>query len=158
MSSSREGFNPNPPCVRPCMNVHEDIYGAYILLRSESPSSMCAKLRTVAASNNRDHEPQSLLLLLVHATYIYCCSSRTSRSWWITRLTQRHPRGCTIIPSFLQRSASIAHSFVKAAPGTAFHILVTAPFCCDRKAQAACAQSFALWQQATIEIMRHNLS
>jgi len=23
-------------------------------------------------------------------------------------------------------------------------------FCCDRKARAACAQSFALWQQATI--------
>ena len=25
--------------------------------------------------------------------------------------------------------------------------------CCDRKSQAACAQSFAPWQQATIEIM-----
>jgi len=33
-------------------------------------------------------------------------------------------------------------------------MLVTAPFCCDRKSRAACAQSFALWQQATIEIMR----
>ena len=36
----------------------------YILLRSESPSSMCAKLRTVAASNNRDHAPQSLCYCL----------------------------------------------------------------------------------------------
>jgi len=27
------------------------------LLRSESPSGMCAKLHTVAASNNRDHTP-----------------------------------------------------------------------------------------------------
>ena len=26
-------------------------------------------------------------------------------------------------------------------------------FCCDRKSRAACAQSFAPWQQATIEIM-----
>jgi len=25
--------------------------------------------------------------------------------------------------------------------------------CCDRKSRAACAQSFAPWQQATIEIM-----
>jgi len=25
-------------------------------------------------------------------------------------------------------------------------------YCCDRKARAACAQSFALWEQATIEI------
>jgi len=33
------------------------------LLRSESPSSKCAKLHTVAANNNRDHMPWSL----------YCC-------------------------------------------------------------------------------------
>jgi len=30
--------------------------------------------------------------------------------------------------------------------------------CCDRKARAASAQSFTLWQQATIEIMRRNQS
>ena len=30
--------------------------------------------------------------------------------------------------------------------------------CCDRKARAACAQCFALWQQATIEIMHRNHS
>jgi len=95
-----------------------------ILLRSEIPSSMCAKLRTVAASNNRDHPTRSLsssslastinclpgsqallevthqdhsigitLLLLVRATYISFCSSRTSRSWWIIQSTQHHRRG-----------------------------------------------------------------
>jgi len=37
-------------------------------------------------------------------------------------------------------------------------ILVTAPFCCDRKSRAACAQSFAPWQQATIEITRRDHS
>ena len=31
-------------------------------LRSEIPSAMCAKLRTMAANNNRVHAPQSLLL------------------------------------------------------------------------------------------------
>jgi len=64
----------------------------FVLLRSEIPSGMCAKLRTVATSNNRDHArklpprtpvimfnrshvnigraftPQSLLLLLTRAT------------------------------------------------------------------------------------------
>jgi len=30
------------------------------MMRSESPSGICAKLRTVAASNNRDHMPWSL--------------------------------------------------------------------------------------------------
>ena len=34
------------------------------------------------------------LLLLVCATYIWCCSSRTSRSWWITQSTQHHRRDC----------------------------------------------------------------
>jgi len=36
-----------------------------------------------------------------------------------------------------------------------FHSTVV---CCDRKSRAAYEQSFALWQQATIEIMRRNLS
>jgi len=30
--------------------------------------------------------------------------------------------------------------------------------CCDRKSRAACAQNFAPLQQATMKIMRHNLS
>jgi len=38
------------------------------------------------------------------------------------------------------------------------HILVTAPFCCNRKSRAACAQSSTLWQQATIEITRRDHS
>jgi len=66
----------------------------HTVLRSEIPSGMCAKLRTVAASNNRDHArnlslrtlvvtfnlsqvnisrattSQSLLLLLVRATHM----------------------------------------------------------------------------------------
>jgi len=130
---------------------------------------------TLAASNNRDHVPQSLstyasmfnhsqvsigrdampqslyYYLFVPHIYIYgCCSSCTSRlSWWITHLTQCQRRGCNNIPSFLQRTTQIACFFVKAAH---LHILVTAPFCCDRRAQAACAQSFTLRQEVTTEI------
>jgi len=58
--------------------------------------------RTLVITCNRSHvnigrtsTPRSLSLL-VHATYIYCCSSRTSRSWWITQSTQRQRRGCNI--------------------------------------------------------------
>ena len=68
-----------------------------ILLRSEIPSGMCAKLRTVAASNNRDHASQSLLLLLARATHIYFFSLRTSRSLWITQSKQHHRRGCNTV-------------------------------------------------------------
>jgi len=35
-------------------------------LRSEIPSGMCAKLRTVAASNNRDHPTRSLYYCHLH--------------------------------------------------------------------------------------------
>jgi len=52
-----------------------------ILLRSESPSSICAKLRTVIASNNRDHTPRSLYYCLF-APRIYSFSLRTFCSWW----------------------------------------------------------------------------
>jgi len=33
---------------------------SFVVLRSEIPSGICAKLRTVAASNNRDHLTRSL--------------------------------------------------------------------------------------------------
>jgi len=47
-----------------------------ILLRSEILSSMCAKLRTVAASNNRDHLTRSLYYcLFTPHIYIYLFSS-----------------------------------------------------------------------------------
>jgi len=36
------------------------------LLRSESPSGKCAKLYAVAASNNKDHAPQSLFTYASH--------------------------------------------------------------------------------------------
>jgi len=127
---------------------------ACMLLRSEIPSGTCAKLRTVAASNNRVHMPWSLYycLFALHI-YVWCCSSRTSRSWWITHLTQHQRRGCNNIPSFLQRTAPIARSLCEGWTRHNLHILVTAPFCCDRKSRVASAQSFAPWQQATIEIM-----
>ena len=48
------------------------------------------------------------LLLLVRATYAWCCSSRTSHLWWNTHSTQHHRRGCNNIPSFLQRSGEVA--------------------------------------------------
>jgi len=155
----------------------------HLLLRSEIPSRMYAKLRTVAASNNRDHLTRSLLssplastinclpgsqallefthqdhsfgitlLLLVRTTHIYFCSLHTSRSWWITQSMQHHRRDCNNIPSFLQRTTPITRSLCEGWTRHDLHILVTAPFCCDRKSRAACAQSFAPWQQATIEI------
>jgi len=108
-----------------------------IMLRSEILSGMCAELRTVAASDNRDHPTRSLssspftstinyspglqallevthqdhsigitLLLLVRATYIYFCSSRTSRSWWITQSTQRHRRGCNIHNFYFEKAGN----------------------------------------------------
>jgi len=71
---------------------------------------------------------------------------------------QHQPIGCNNIPSFLQQTAPIAHSFCEGCSQHNLHILVTAPFCCDREAQAASVQIFTLWQQATIEITRQDHS
>jgi len=65
-----------------------------ILLRSETPERHVRKASHLAASNNMSSHAMITLLLLVRATYIFCCSSRTSRSWWITQSTQRQRRGC----------------------------------------------------------------
>ena len=60
--------------------------------RLEIPSGKCAKLRTVAASNNRDHMPWSLLLL-VRATYMYGVVLRANPVL-IVHSTQRQQRSC----------------------------------------------------------------
>jgi len=61
----------------------------------ESPSGKCAKLHTVAASNNRDHMPCHSIIACSCHIYIYrCYSSRTSRSRWIAYSTQHQLGGC----------------------------------------------------------------
>jgi len=81
------------------------------VLQLENLSGKCAKLHTVAASNNRDHMSWSLYYCLF-APHIYgCYSLGTSHSWWIAHSTQHQPKGYNNIPSFLQWTASIACSF-----------------------------------------------
>jgi len=71
----------------------------YTLVTIGNPSGKCARIRTVAASNNRVHMPWSLnyCLFASHTVYVWCCSSCTSRSWSITHSTQRHRRGCNTL-------------------------------------------------------------
>jgi len=114
------------------------------VLRSESPSGKCAKLHTLAASNNRDHLTRSLY---------YCLFAPHNLTF------NAMPAGrCNNISSFSQWTALIARSFCEGCTSHDLHILATAAFCCDRKAQAANAQSFTLWQQATMEITQQDHS
>ena len=53
---------------------------------------MCKALHR-GSKQQESSRPVITLLLLVHATYIYYYSSRTSRSWRITQSVQRHRRG-----------------------------------------------------------------
>jgi len=90
------------------------------LLRSESSNGMCAKLRTVAASNNRDHAPQSLYYCLfaphicgvVLRAHLLCGESHI----------QRNASGevTTTFPAFYNEPRRSHVLFVKAAPGTTF--------------------------------------
>jgi len=65
------------------------VLGWCIVLSSESASGKCAKLHTVAASNNRDHPTRSLCYCLFAPRKYRCYFSRTSLLWWIARSTQR---------------------------------------------------------------------
>ena len=67
-------------------------------------------------------------------------------------------RRCNNIPSFYNKQHRSHVLFAKSAPGMTLNIQVTAPFCCDWKAQVANAQSFTLWQQATIQITQWDRS
>ena len=94
---------------------------------------MCAKLHTVAASNNRVHLTRSLYYWLFAPRIYGCCSSCIFRSWWTTHSVQRQKRGCNNNPSFLQWIAPIVLSFCESFTQQDLHILVTAPFCYNRK-------------------------
>ena len=64
-----------------------------LLLRSEIPSGMCAKLRTVAASNNRDHPMRSLSSSLFASTIN--CSPDSQALLEVTH--QDHSIGITLL-------------------------------------------------------------
>jgi len=89
----------------------------------------------------------NVVLFFAHIPFMVNHMFNTTPTEWL----QQHPL-------LLQRTAPIACSFYKSFTQHDLHILVTAPFCCDRKDQMACAQSFTLWQQATIEITCHDHS
>jgi len=112
---------------------------------------MCAKLHTVVANNNRVHLTRSLYYCLF-APYIYGVVLCTHSVYGELRISaQRQRSGRNNIPSFSQQTAPITRSLCEGWTWRDLHILVTAPFYCDRKARATCVQSFTLWQQATIE-------
>jgi len=60
---------------------------ANLLFRSESRRGMCAKLRTVAASSNRNNTPWSFCYCLFAPRIYGCYSKLTSRLWWIAHST-----------------------------------------------------------------------
>ena len=111
----------------------------------KSQSGMCAKLRTVAASNNRVHALQSLYYCLF-APRMYIVVLRTHPVCGESHIQCNATRevATTSPPSFLQWTAPIARSLCEGWTRHDLHILVTAPFCWDWKARAACAESFTL--------------
>jgi len=126
---------------------------SFILLRSEIQSDMCAKLRTVAACNNRDYPTRSLYYCLI-APHTYFCSSRTSHLWWITQSTQHHWRGCNNIPFFLQRTTPIVRSLCEGWTPHDLHILVTAPFCWRVSHSVAHKHELWIWFTLSYAMMK----
>ena len=89
------------------------------MLRSESPSGKRAKLRTVAASNDRDHAPRSLYYCLF-APRIYSVFFANT-TFVVNRAFQRNASGvvATSLPSYNEPHRSHVLC-VKAEPGTTF--------------------------------------
>jgi len=94
-----------------------------LLLQSEIPSGMRAKLRTVAASNNRDHAPRSLYLCLFG--HLYMGVVLRAHSIRGKPRIQRNVNGevATTVTTYLPFCNEPHRSHVvcvKAAPGTTF--------------------------------------
>ena len=97
--------------------VHDS---SVVLLRSEIPSGICAKLRTVAASNNRDHPTRSFYYcLFAPHPYIVVLRARPIRG---ESHNQRNTTGevATTSPPFYNEPHRSHVLCVKADPGTTF--------------------------------------
>jgi len=134
------------------------LISAELPCRNHSLRTLVILINRSQISIGRDSVPQSLCYCMFVPHIYGCCSLCTSCSWWIADSTQCQRRGCNNISSFSQRTALIARYFCEKCTLHDLHILVTAPFCYDQKARAASAQSFTLWQQATMEITRRDHS
>ena len=66
-------FQIHPAVIQICQQVVLRVKVTSILLRSESPSVMCAKVHTMAASNNRVHMPQSLFAYASYHIQSFTC-------------------------------------------------------------------------------------
>jgi len=92
-----------------------------ILLRSESQSGMCAKLHTVATSNNRNHTPRSFYYCLF-APHVYGVILRSHSVRGEPHIQRNASEEvATASPRFYnETNRSHVLFFVKAAPGTTF--------------------------------------
>ena len=101
----------------------------FLVLWSERSNGKCAKLHTVTASNNRDHQTRSLYYCLF-APHIYgCCSSHTSRTWWIAQSTQTPTESFQQHPLLFTTNRTDPTFFFEGCSWHHLHILVTAPLC-----------------------------
>ena len=82
-------------------------YICSVVIGKPEPHGMCTKLRTVAASNNRDHVPRSLYYCLFtpHTYDVVLCTHSVQGELCIS--VQRQQSGCNNIPFFLQQTAPI---------------------------------------------------
>jgi len=136
--------------------LFEKLIERKVLLQLEILSDKYAKLCTVAASNNRVHLTRSLCYCLF-APHIYMVLFLMHLPFMVNRAFSATPaESLQQHPLLFTTNRTIVHSFCKGFTWHNLHILVTAPFCCDWKARVACAQSFTLWQQATIEFTLQN--
>ena len=128
------------------------------MLRSKSPSGMCAKLRTVAESSNKVHSTRSLCYFLfvprIMGVVLHPHSVRGESH------IQRNAsvEVATTSPPFYNEPYRSHVLFVKASYGTTSTSWSQHHFAAIGKARAACAHSFASWQKATIEFTRRDHS
>ena len=91
-----------------------------VLLRSESPSGMCAKLHIVAASNNRVHSTRSLYYCMF-APQIYGVVLRAHSVRGELRIQRNTNENAATISLIFYNELHRSHVlFVKSAPGTNF--------------------------------------
>ena len=88
------------------IKVTDLVWLPLILLQSEKPERKCASFALWQKATIEFTCHGHSIVACPRHIYVWCCYSRTSSSWWIVHLTQRHRRGCNS-PIFVSRTGSV---------------------------------------------------
>jgi len=81
-------------CVKAELGTTSTSWSQHHFVAIGNPERHMRKASHCGSKEQKSWHAMVTIIASSRHVYVWCCSSRTSRSWWITQSTQHHRRGC----------------------------------------------------------------